>query len=531
MHSKITVGQSQSMFRNFLLSCLAGTFCLGGINAQAQSHAPQISGGQLIIKLKDNRVLRSAASADSRKATPEPLRLPDGRLLTYVRSMTDGSLVIRLPEGISQKEAETLMAQLEQDSTVATVQVDRRLHPALVPNDTEYIRQWYLSQDTAGIRAPGAWDQSTGSSSIVIAVVDTGLLQHVDLNASRILPGYDFISDIPMANDGDGRDADPADPGDAVLANECGVGDPATDEPSSWHGLSVMGVMVATSNNNSNIAGIDFSARILPVRVLGKCGGFVSDIVEAIRWSAGLSVSGVPDNPNPANVINLSLSGEGACTLQEQAAIDDAVAAGAVVVVAAGNEGKDVVNFSPANCANVVTVGAVARDGSIASYANRGEEVDLVGPGGDGPVFKDNVLTLWNDGTTTPGTDVLAYITGTSFTAAQVSSVAALMLAVNGTLAPATVKDVLCATARDFVDGSCTGNLCGAGILDANAALAGAANPASVAGGPGCNVIADSGGGGGGGGGGCVLVDVKDIDPLLPWLAVMAMIGLRRRNR
>ena len=505
------------MFRKFLLSCLAGSLGLAGLSVQAQGHISHVSAERLIIKLQDSGV-RKSASAVSTEAVPE-LSLPDGRKLTYVRSMSDGSLVVRLPEGISTAEAYALVSQLTQEPGVLAAQVDKRVYPALVPNDTQYANQWHLSEDTAGMRMPAAWDLSTGSSGVVIAVVDSGILSHIDLDAARILPGYDFISDIPTANDGNGRDADPTDPGDAVLANECDVGEPPTDEPSSWHGLSVVGVMAATSDNSNDVAGIDFAARILPVRVLGKCGGFVSDIIDAIRWSAGLSVTGVPDNPTPAKVINLSLAGDGACSAQEQAAINDAVAAGSVVIVAAGNEGMDVANFSPANCANVVTVGAVARDGSIASYTNRGEEVDLAGPGGDGPDPTDDVLTLWNLGTTAAGTDSLAYIEGTSFTAAEVSAIAALMLSVNGALEPDTVRSILRATARSFPDSSCNTNRCGQGLVDASAALAGAADPASVL-------------GSSSGGGGCVALRVTArTDPLLVWLAAVAIIGLRRRSR
>lgn len=518
------------MFRNFLRSCLAGSLCLASLPLQAQGHFAQVSAERLIITLQDSG-MRQAASTGAGKAMVPQLSLPDGRRLGFVRAMDDGSLVMQLPEGVSREKAATLISKLTQNPAVASVQVDKRLYPAFVPNDTQYASQWHLSEDTAGMRMPTAWDLSTGSSNVVIAVVDTGILPHADLDAARILPGYDFISDIPTANDGNGRDADPSDPGDAMLANECDVGQPPTDEPSSWHGLSVMGVMAATSDNGSDVTGIDFSARILPVRVLGKCGGFVSDIIDAIRWSAGLSVAGVPDNPTPANVINLSLAGDGACSPQEQLAINDAVAAGAVVVVAAGNEGLDVANFSPANCNNVITVGAVARDGSIASYTNRGEEVDLTAPGGDGPDFTDDVLTLWNDGTTTPGADALAYIEGTSFTTAEVSAVAALMLAVNATLDPANVRDILRATARSFPDSSCNTSKCGQGLVDASAALAGAADPASVIS-VGGSTIGSSNGGGGGGGGGCVaLQETLRPDPLLLWLAVVAMIGLRRHNR
>ena len=493
-----------------------------GTLVQAQEVPPRsTTTKQLIIHLRDDGV-RGAASV--KPADPVPgLTLGDGRHFSYVRSLDDGGMVVQLPEVINLEEANALVAELLLDPAVQKAQVDKRLYPALVPNDTNYADQWHLFEDTAGIRMESAWDQHTGSPGVVIAVLDTGVIPHAELTAARImtLSGYDFISDITKSNDGDGRDSDPTDPGDAVVAGECGPGDPATDQDSSWHGLSVTGVMAATSDNARGIAGIDFAARILPVRVLGKCGGLVSDIIDAIRWAAGLPVSGVPVNNNPARVINLSLAGPGACSSAEQLAINDAVNAGAVVVVAAGNEGLNVKNYSPASCKNVVTVGAVARDGGITTYMNRGDEIDLVAPGGDEFDDPQGVLTLWNDGVTTAGNDRFAFIQGTSFTTAQVSAVASLMWAVNGVLDPRTIKAVLGATARDFPDASCNANLCGEGVLDASAALAGAADPDSVLGGD---------DGGGGGGGGCTLQLARAVDPLLPLLALAAAIGLRRRS-
>jgi serine protease len=294
-------------------------------------------------------------------------------------------------------------------------------------------------------------------------------------------------------------------------------------EDSSWHGLSVATVIVASSDNNLDIAGIDFAARLLPIRVLGKCGGDLSDVADAIRWAAGLPVAGVPNNPTPANVINLSLSGDGACSPFEQDAINAAVTAGAVVVTAAGNEGGLVQNVSPANCDNVITVGAIARDGKIASYVNVGPRVDLAAPGGDDPDPEDlvnnppnGVLTLSNFGTTTVGADALAVIQGTSFTAAQVSAVASLMLAVDASLSPNDIEEILKGTTRAFPDASCNTALCGTGVLDADAALAGAADPASVFG----QRVDTSGGGGG-----CSLASSdKTFDPLL--LIIMALAGL-----
>ena len=483
---------------------------------------PLSATNQLIIQLRDDGK-RELASARHENHVPG-LTLPDGRQLSYVRSLGDGSIVVRLPEALSLEEAYALVAELAEDPTVQNVQIDKRVRPALVPNDPNYADQWHLFEDTAGIRMEPAWDTETGSAGVVIAVLDSGILRHAELDPARILSGYDFISDIPTANDGNGRDGNPTDPGDAVMANECGANDPPVDQNSSWHGLSVTGVIAATSDNNNDIAGIDFAAQVLPVRVLGKCGGFISDIIDAIRWSAGLPVAGVPANNNPAKVINLSLAGLGACSSQEQQAIDDAVAAGAVVVVAAGNEGQDVASYSPANCDNVITVGAIGRDGRKAFYMNAGEEVDLVAPGGTGV---DGILTLFNNGAVTVGADALAYIQGTSYTTAQVSAVASLMWAVNNALDPATIKAVLSATTRNFPDASCNTSFCGTGVLDASAALLGAANPDSVI----MNRVVPSSNGGGDSGGGCTLQPAQTLDPVLLFLLLAAFLGLRRQNR
>jgi len=485
---------------------------------------PGASTRQLIVRLKDDGMRR--IQAVRRNDTVPDIHLPDGRSISFVRHFNGNGMVVRLPVDVSLEEAERIAEQLAENPSVASAQPDKRVHPALVANDPEFPNQWHLFEDTAGIRIPAAWDLETGSGSVVIAQLDTGIIPHRDLNPARILAGYDLITDADTANDGDGRDSDPTDPGDATLADECGVGVPG--EASSWHGLAVAGVMVAESDNTSDIAGIDFAARLLPVRVLGKCGGAISDVVDAIRWSAGLSVAGVPDNPTPAKVINVSLSGVGSCSSEEQIAINAAVNAGAVVVVAAGNEETDVANISPANCDNVVTVGAVDRDGSRAAYMNIGEEVDLSGPGGDGDVPNaDGILTLFNTGSTVPVADTLAEIQGTSFTTAQVSAVAALMWAANGTeLNPGLIQNILRSTTRVFPDSSCDTSICGSGILDANAALAAAlVDPVSVFGAATANSS--------GGGGGCALVSngPSRVDPLFVLLLMAAGLRWCRRGR
>jgi serine protease len=164
------------------------------------------------------------------------------------------------------------------------------MRKVFTPNDTRYNEQWHYFEAAGGINAPAAWDKSTGSG-VVVGVVDTGYRPHADL-AANILPGYDFISDTFVANDGNGRDSSALDPGDWINPGECGPGDPAAFEASSWHGTHVSGTIAALTNNSNGVAGIAFNARVVPARVLGKCGGFTSDIADAIIWASGGTVAG-----------------------------------------------------------------------------------------------------------------------------------------------------------------------------------------------------------------------------------------------
>jgi len=225
------------------------------------------------------------------------------------------------------------------------------------PNDPRYRDQWHFfnngtgpGQSPGGINLPRAWDMSTGSRQVVVAVIDTGILPtHEDIAGSpNYIGGFDMISDPARANDGDGRDGDPTDPGDAVADSECFPGSPPL--PDSWHGTHVAGIVgVGQTNNGIGVAGVNWNVRVQAVRVLGKCGGTIADINDAIRWAAGLPVPGAPPNPTPAQVISMSLGGRGPCLLSPstQAAIDDAVAAGVTIVVAAGNEASDASGFLP----------------------------------------------------------------------------------------------------------------------------------------------------------------------------------------
>jgi serine protease len=358
-------------------------------------------------------------------------------------------------------------------SGVAEVVPDVHVTADLSPDDPYFVGNSQLDlSGTYGIDAPPAWDITTGSGSVVVAVIDTGITSHSELSA-RVLPGYDFISDAAVANDGNGRDADASDPGDWVTSAESASGyfEGCPAESSSWHGTHVAGTIGAAGNNGVGVAGIAWSTSILPVRVLGKCGGYLSDIVAAIRWAAGGSVPGVPDNPNPARVLNLSLGGPGTCDDTTQQAVDDAIELGATVVVAAGNSNDDATAYSPASCDGVISVAATTSAGKRASFSNYGTGVTIAAPG-------TGIWSTWNAGATSPGTETYQAMSGTSMAAPHVAGVAALVLAVEPDLTPADVRALLVDHARPFaadVSGSSCQSLgCGAGIVDAGASVAAA---------------------------------------------------------
>jgi serine protease len=378
--------------------------------------------------------------------------------------------VLGLMQTVGTDTLASMATRLQADSAVQYADPVLRRYPKFVPNDPYYPVQWSLTDPVGGINVEKAWDLQLqqGAISTTIALIDTGILNHPDL-ANRLLPGYDFITDAGYARDGTARDADPRDEGDWREEGACG-GFPAS--PSSWHGTFVTGVMAGDVNNGIGMAGIDLFAQVVPVRVLGECGGTDVDVFEGMLWASGVQIAGVPPNPFPAKVINMSLGGFGTCPNAVQDAIDDALAQGAVVVVAAGNETSDASSFAPAGCNGVITVGATNRKGDITFYSNFGRRIDISAPGGD---FDDSgILSLSNDGQTTPGLDAYATEIGTSAAAPHVSGVASMMLARDPTLTAGRVLSILQGTAREFPVGSIcrNGNVCGAGILDAGLALA-----------------------------------------------------------
>lgn len=378
------------------------------------------------------------------------------------------------------------------------------------PDDPDFAWQWHLqdaSQYPAALNMPAAWALSTGSADTVVAVVDSGVrFDHPDL-AGRLLSGYDLVSEVEYANDGNGRDPDASDPGDWVTTAEASgtTYDGCEVSDSSWHGTFIAGQIGARTNNATGVAGLNWAARILPVRVSGKCGALLSDLLDGMRWAAGLPVTGLPANPTPARIINLSFGGSQSCDPVYQSTIDAVTAAGALVVVAAGNESGALTR--PADCQRVMPVTSVRKDGAKAEYANFGAGVALAAPGGAcmATNTQNQCTQPWylystdNAGTTTPGANTYWIKQGTSFAAPLAAGVASLMLAVNPAITPAQLIARMQAGVRPHTVSSqfaacggtsagvcnCTTSTCGAGLLDAERSVALATGPAAVIAGPG----------------------------------------------
>ena len=443
-------------------------------NTEVQSSVPALAENsftdRIIVKYKPSSAM--AANGLSRSSVTA-LSAQAGRNLQALRRTATGANVMKLDRAYGKSELEALVQKLNAMPDVEYAEPDLMMHPLFVPNDTYYNLQWHYYESTGGINLESAWDITSGAG-VVVAVLDTGYTNHVDL-VGNILPGYDMISDAFVGNDGDARDSDASDPGDWVTAGACGGGQPTQNLDSSWHGTHVSGTIAAVTNNNTGVAGVAFSAQVVPVRVLGRCGGYTSDIADGIVWAAGGSVSGVPNNPNPAQVINMSLGGTGSCGSTTQNAINTARSLGTTVVVAAGNDNVNASNATPANCNGVVAVAATTRAGGKAYYSNYGSVVDVAAPGGDlrvnGP---DGIGSTLNDGATTPGGDTYVYYQGTSMASPHVAGVAALLYSEDPSLTPDEVESILKSTTRSF---PATCSQCGTGIVDATAALAALTNP------------------------------------------------------
>ena len=500
------------------------------VSAQATSANDGAQGGRVIVKFKPTVVVpaeksMSASGIAQARATMFGKRL--GIALEGGMHLSERSQVVVSPT-LSSAE---LAARLATDSDVEYAVPDQRRQRRAVPNDPYYrygvpgrgpaAGQWYLRAPTdtlkSAINAEGAWALTTGSPGVVVAVLDTGVrFDHPDLQTvaagGNLLPGYDFISDSAVANDGGGRDADASDPGDwvtdAEANNRSGSLYGCYPEDSSWHGTQVSGLIAALTDNGTGIASVGRNVRVLPVRVLGKCGGYDSDIIAAMRWAVGLAVPGIPTNTNKARVLNMSLGGGGACSAAYQDAVSAVTAAGAVIVAAVGNSSGHAVE-APANCSGVVAVGGLRHAGTKVGYSDLGPEVTISAPAGN--CVNDTgqclypIMTTTNAGLTSPAqwsyTDGENASYGTSFSAPLVSGTLALMFSAQPALSVQQAVQTLRSTARPFtgagaVDSSgalvpqckapyydrygnavdqdecvCTTTTCGAGMLDALAAV------------------------------------------------------------
>jgi serine protease len=406
--------------------------------------------------------------------------------VAYVKSIAPQTHVIRTDRQIGRSEMVALASSIAKEPSVEYAEVDEFAYAHLDPSATDpsfATAQWNLKD--RGVAAGGAnlqtiWDTYNGAG-VVVAVIDSGYRPHADflradMVTNNIINGYDFVSEDATgvyitANDTDGRDASALDPGDWVSSASLGC----AVQNSVWHGTHVAGV-IAAAVGNGGVVGVAHGSRVLAVRALGVCGGYLSDIVAAMRWSAGLTVAGVPNNTYVAKVINMSLGSSGACTTTYQQAVDDVRAAGSVIVVSTGNSYSSQIG-KPANCKGVIAVTAHTKLGDNATYANVGAGTTLSAPGGGlGSIVTGDgsgIYSTNNAGTTVPAEDSYVSYNGTSFSAAHVSGVAALLFQAKPTITVNEVKASLVNSAVPHPAGTYCENRqsCGSGLLDAQAAV------------------------------------------------------------
>ncbi len=489
---------------------------------QRKAAAEEPYSARVIVQYKaDSTLMRAQSAATAAAARPQHAATLGARLGLVLRDgwVLGPRMQALRAQGLTSADlARRLAAQPDVEWAVVD---GRKRAAAVVPNDPFYgsglsapypaVGQWYLRAPDAtfvsAINAVGAWATTTGNVNVTVAVLDTGIRpEHPDFkradNSSKLYAGYDFIAaepgtttDFTTAADGNGRDGDPTDPGDSC-----------SGDPSSWHGTQTASIIGAATDNGIGLASVGREVMVQPVRVLGKCGGYDSDIIAAMRWAGGIAA--VPEaNPHPAKVLNMSLGSDGPCSAAYQSVFNDLYAAGVSVVVAAGNgvdtpaPGGGIAVGTPANCPHAIAVGGLRHAGSKVGYSNLGPENVVSAPAGNCINLVGNclypIMTATNAGTTTAAgstyTDMVDAAIGTSFSAPQVAGAVALMLSVNASLTPDEIRLALKGGARPFpTTGAssagipqcsapsatpqdecyCTTSTCGAGMLDVAASVA-----------------------------------------------------------
>jgi serine protease len=486
-------------------------------NGERRTSATQAFTNQIIVKWRDG-----AASTVGEKNSSRLQKLGSsaGMQLQRKHQIGTGTDVLQMERVLDANELSALLARIAADPDVEYAVADQYRWPHALPADPLFNEQWYFQNvQPSATRAEQAWDVTVGSSTTIVAVLDTGVrFEHPDLlrvaQAGKLLDGFDFVSNSPFANDGDSRDNNPADPGDWVSATDMQQAPfniPACElADSSWHGTRTSSLIAALTNNAQGLAGSGWNTLVLPVRVLGKCGGTDSDIIAGMRWAAGINVPGVPTNTRPAQIINLSLGGSGACSAAYQSAVNEITARGVLLVASVGNEGGAVA--SPANCTGVLGVTGLRHAGTKVGFSNLGPGSTIGAPGGNcvnsqGMACLFFIEAATNTGTTVPATDTYTTAVdavpnvGTSFSAPIVAGAAALMHSLNARLAPAEYITLLSETASPFpttsattttvchvpagdlqpVECICTTQTCGAGMLNTQAAVLAAQRPFAIA--------------------------------------------------
>jgi serine protease len=391
--------------------------------------------GEIIVRLKDG-INEAETLLEMLKAYQDVQLLNTGQLYP------GGPYLLRTSayknDSISKAEAqhqtEEVIVRLSAEPFIQYAETNSISHARMIPNDNAYALNLQWDLNLMGL--PAAWDITTGTSSIIVAVVDTGVrFDHPDLAPNLLSTGFDFVSDPNTSGDGDGMDPDPT--------------DPLTDLP-GFHGTHVAGTIAAASNNGSGMAGVAWDVKIMPVRVLGLFGGPDTDIINGIRYAAGLSNGSGQVPPQRAQIINMSLGGAGLCSQTFQETLTAVRNAGVTVVVAAGNDAQNGNPVeSPASCQGVIAVGAVTRYAEWAPYSGFQPYLFIAAPGGEmSDIFTGGVLSAFNRSAT--GQSLYQFSQGTSMAAPHVSGVVALMLSANPNLSPSQIEDILSATASDL---------------------------------------------------------------------------------